>query len=551
MLLLIIAIVCISCKKEVEKTENQKLTEETFDKISYNVDKENDKWNMDSLRRILKVESDSKVMFEELYDFNNDGVDELIIAFGYENNEEQDYIDDIYYIGLIDGKYEVYDHLEHSGYHYFDVDFIHLENKENPVLYCRITNYADLEGFELYDVQSNSLHQMVYSASHTGVGYDEMLDVDEDGIYQGYLQKRESYDSLYTVLYRRYSYIDGSFVLEDISADFYNYPSTAEETVRQFLNLHTLLNNEEMDIPDVDSRINELCPKNFKPAHVCSMEEMMNYNMSLDTPFVLRTESFEQNNITYVYQEHESDDKFPTVVYSLGENDGKWQIYDYRVIGGDKSLLSSKIDSYFEKLQYDKSELLDKYRSVLMSEVPLSFEYVVANGIEEFMLENISYDGYWLKPMRFSLLDMDQDSIPELIVQGELGAAGFTLIIREVDGKMIAHEFSHRQMYDLKSDGSFGATGGAAYSGYFYLMFDKLEYTINRIAETDTEKDEEGNLKSIFYVGETLTDEDEFWDFWNTLMRKEPALWEYFGMNGVRDILNNVTYIGKISFNRL
>lgn len=331
-LILIVILVFTSCKGATEKIMNEQSVEE----INDNSDLEYNEWNIDSLRLILDVESDSEVMFEAFYDFNNDGLDELIIAFGYDNEGERNYIDDIFYIGLIDESYEVYHRLEHSGYGYFDVDLIYLEDKEHPVLYCKITNYANLEGFELYDIQDNTLNQIVYSASGTGVGHDEMLDLDEDGIYQGYLQERQSYDSLYTVLYRYYIYRDGEFVLDNISADFYNYPSTPEDTVRQFFNLHTLLNNEEMAIPDIDDRINELCPGNFEPPYLYSMEEMINNNIFLDTPFVLRTEISEQNNITYVYQEHQSDDKIPTVVYSLEESDGKWKIYDYKVIAEDE-----------------------------------------------------------------------------------------------------------------------------------------------------------------------------------------------------------------------
>jgi len=74
-----------------------------------------------------------------------------------------------------------------------------------------------------------------------------------------------------------------------------------------------------------------------------------------------------------------------------------------------------------------------------------------------------------MKPIRFSLVDMDQDLTPELIIEGSIDVAGFVLVIRQVDGEMIAHEFSHRQMYDLKK------------------------------------------------IKETLTDEDEFWLFWGSL----------------------------------
>jgi len=61
---------------------------------------------------------------------------------------------------------------------------------------------------------------------------------------------------------------------------------------------------------------------------------MIEFNTMLESPFMLRTETFEERNITYVYQEPQSDERIPTVVYSLGQDEGKWEINDYRLISG-------------------------------------------------------------------------------------------------------------------------------------------------------------------------------------------------------------------------
>ncbi len=63
--------------------------------------------------------------------------------------------------------------------------------------------------------------------------------------------------------------------------------------------------------------------------------------------------------------------------------------------------------------------------------------------------------------------------------------------------------------------------------GILLWKFNGLSYVINRLAETDTEEDKAGNLKPIFYIGETLTDEDEFWMFWERFESKEADDWIY------------------------
>lgn len=485
-----------------------------------------DIWNIDNLKMHLKIDEESEVLFEEYYDFNEDGIDELIIAFGYDNGEERDYVDDIFYIGLIDENYEVYHRLEHSGYSYFEVDLIRLEDKEKPVLYCKITNQVNLEGFELYDIRDNTFNQLVYSASATGSGHDEMLDLDEDGVYNSYLQKRQSYDSLYTLLYRYYIYADGMFVLDNISANFYNYPSTPEDVVREYINLHALLVYEDRNIPDINVRLNELCPRNFEPPYLYTFEDMVNHNIFLDIPFILRTETFEQNNITYVYQEHQTDDKVPTVVYSLCENDGKWEIYDCRVIGGDKTLLSKKIDTYF--IHLDNQTLLRGYKDVLLSKIPINLYYPVAEEIDNYYLDKIFSDGFWLKTSRFSLVDMDNDKVPELIVECTFGVADFVLVIREVDGIMVAEQFSNRQMSSIKKDGSFHASSGAGHHGFYKLRFTSDSYETYRVVTMEEEKKSDGIYQLNYYIGEEIVDEDSFLDYWDVINQADEPDWVYF-----------------------
>jgi hypothetical protein len=489
-------------------------------------------WDLGELSIKLNISDDMDVLFEKYYDFDSDNKDELIIAFGYDNDNDndKDYVEDIYYVGKDENEFIVYSHLESSCYNYYSVDLIYLEGKEQPVLYFRNTNYVNLVGFELYEIKDKAFNQMVYSASATGVGYDEMLDLDEDGVYTGYLQTRKSYDSLYTNLNRHYSYINGEFILEDISADFYNYPSTPEDVVREYLNMHCLLRLENIDIPDIESRLKELCPRNFNPPILYDYNEMVEYNMLYEGSIEFKTNTYEDSNIAKVIVNYSNNQKEMEVVYSLSECESKWIICDYKVLLGDNYELTKKIDKYFEEIreEVDNDSILEKYKNILLSQTSLAFKFVVADGIKSYYLNDIAFEGYWMKPFRFSLVDMNEDLKPELIVEGSLGTVGFTLVIREFDNEIIAHEFSNRQMYDLKKDGTFGASGGAAYSGYFNLEFDDSTYNFNRIAETDTEEDEDGNVKSIFYIGETLTDEDEFWVFWESLTSKEEAEWVYF-----------------------
>lgn len=493
-------------------------------------EKDTNTWDMDKLRQSLGIKDEMEILFQHYNDFDSDNSEELIIAFGHEYTDGKDYIEDIYYIEEGEDVYEILSHIKSSGYGIYSVELINLIDMDLPVLYCKNTNYANLIGFELYEVKDDSLKQLVYSASATGVGHDEMLD--DDGVYSGFVQNRSSYDTLYTNLKRYYKFKNGKFEIEDVSVDFYNYPDTPEKVVLEYLNMHNLRQLEEIEIPDIESRLEEICPRVFNPPILYDYDVMVEYNMMLEGALEFNTKVYEQTNITEVYVKYNGDKDKSEVVYSLGKSDDKWLIYDYRVISGNNGE-HRRITEYFDSIYVkDGNDIIrNRYKNILLSQTPFSFFYVVSDGEKSYYLNNITYDGYWMKPLRFSLVDMNDDLIPELVVESSLGTAGFVLVIREFENEMIAHEFSHRQMYDLKKDGTFGASGGAAYSGYFKLEFDNSSYYINRIAETDTEEDLDGNLIPIFYIGETLTDEDEFWEFWESLRNKEEAEWIYFELN--------------------
>ncbi len=73
---------------------------------------------------------------------------------------------------------------------------------------------------------------------------------------------------------------------------------------------------------------------------------------------------------------------------------------------------------------------------------------------------------------QYTILDMDSDGVPELLLWlrlGEYHDYGTLLLHRNKD-RWEEHTFSYRQMFDLKADGSFAVSGSDA-DGYAMLLF--------------------------------------------------------------------------------
>ena len=340
-LLLISMFNLTGCKNEMEddhqtmknsssiQTQKPQDNKESKDQLMNVGDSE---WDMDVLRSTLKINEEMEILFQYDKDFDNDNNEEIIIAFGDDYIDEKDCIEDIYYIENINGDYEILSHIQSERYGTFSIELINLVGMDLPVLYCRKTNYANLIGFELYEIKDKALKQLVYSASAAPVGCDEMTDMDANGIYHGFVEKRSCYDTLYTDLRRYYEFIDGKFEIKYISAFFYNYPDTPEKVVLQYLNMHSLKQVEELEIPDIEVRLRELCPSNFEPPILYDYNVMVKYNMLFEGALEFNTKIHEETNIAEVNVIYNEGIDKSKVVYSLGKTDDKWIINDCKVL---------------------------------------------------------------------------------------------------------------------------------------------------------------------------------------------------------------------------
>lgn len=185
-------------------------------------------------------------------------------------------------------------------------------------------------------------------------------------------------------------------------------------------------------------------------------------------------------------------------------------------------------DSLEKRLDVENidDDLYKLYKEVLVSQKPFTFELVVAEGEKEYYLNDISYEEYKYLPQHFSLIDMNKDTIPEIVIEGTVGmSAGFVLVLREYDGKIIGHDFSHRQMSDIKIDGTYHSSGGAAYNGYYYLSFERDSYIENNIVKMDLEEDSNGEYKQIYLIDDRKVSEDKFNEAWGFEEKKKAPEW--------------------------
>lgn len=206
----------------------------------------------------LDPDSEDDICFFADDDMDLDGVNEIIIGTGTSGEDPSgNYVSHLYILSNEDGVINQFgDNLSMSGYAVYQVKLIQMQDDPRKYLYCGLTNGASLTGFRVIGLENSTPYDICYSASPTGAGSDELMDFDNDGLYDGYTEYRWSYDVLYYPLIRTYVFENNTFRL--VSTDIYlsDYPESVEDVILEYLSLSLLA---DQGTEEVNQRLAELC----------------------------------------------------------------------------------------------------------------------------------------------------------------------------------------------------------------------------------------------------------------------------------------------------
>ena len=156
-----------------------------------------------------------------------------------------------------------------------------------------------------------------------------------------------------------------------------------------------------------------------------------------------------------------------------------------------------------------------------------------------------SYDGK-CKVDSFSIIDLDDDGIPEVVLQlsrvqdsnfvEESIALGYC-ILHLTDGMVMGITFVYRQFYLLKLDGSFHNSGSSANWGFNTITFQGCEYIIDRYTycESALEFDDDLNENRTirYYVNHEVATRGEFDAEVEIQESKPDAIWCDYTMENI------------------
>ncbi len=134
---------------------------------------------------------------------------------------------------------------------------------------------------------------------------------------------------------------------------------------------------------------------------------------------------------------------------------------------------------------------------------------------------------------RFTVLDMDGDNVPEVVL--ELSVANepqFYEVLHYMDGAVNGYLIPYRGLTELKANGTFFFSGGAADSGVGKLKFESTAYTTDRLGYSQSSQGDTTLTISYFINNQSATKE-AFDSFMNGQSGKKGADWYEFSQANI------------------
>ena len=181
-----------------------------------------------------------------------------------------------------------------------------------------------------------------------------------------------------------------------------------------------------------------------------------------------------------------------------------------------------------------------KYRSILRGESTF-FSIVAEENIKlnQLNLAVTGDDSDIVNVSQFAVLDLDGDGTEELVLQVAVyDDDGHAFVILHYQDDVI-YGFTRwrRGFRELKADGSFSFSSGAADTGWGTLQFDGEILTIIEKARSRSHYDDDNNFFIDYFVDGTSVTEGDFTSAMGTFWVKPDVTWFDFVSDNLDEIL--------------
>jgi len=142
---------------------------------------------------------------------------------------------------------------------------------------------------------------------------------------------------------------------------------------------------------------------------------------------------------------------------------------------------------------------------------------------------------------KFAVIDLDNDGTPEVVLSLTVNKNdyfGFE-VFRYQDGVVYGYTLWYRSFMELKDDGTFSYSGGAADHGFGTIMFTKDGYTINEITYSESGIGTGNNETVSYFVNRESASQEDFLSAVSKQDEKPGVIWYDFTDDNIETLLSD------------
>ncbi|HWS29164.1 MAG TPA: hypothetical protein VN512_03510 [Clostridia bacterium] len=153
---------------------------------------------------------------------------------------------------------------------------------------------------------------------------------------------------------------------------------------------------------------------------------------------------------------------------------------------------------------------LSAYRSVLRNEAEF-FSTDAGKNLYLSQLNQAISPEVTADVTSFAVIDIGHGGTPAVVLSVNANGNGYGVeVLSYQDGIVYGYTFSARQFGDLRTDGTFVSSGGAADVGICTIAFDKNTYSIDKFTYCESNTDSENNVSESYFVNHQRATEDSY-----------------------------------------
>jgi hypothetical protein len=180
---------------------------------------------------------------------------------------------------------------------------------------------------------------------------------------------------------------------------------------------------------------------------------------------------------------------------------------------------------------------LKAYNDVLQNKAKFNTTFYAEDATKTLFLNQLLSSGSeTFRILNFSVLDMDGDGTPEVVMQYCLSAdcpyPDYVEVLHYNNGTIYGYNFSYRGLYGLKDDGTFCWSNGSDDNGCAKLRFTSNAYEYDNLGYTKP------NVPTSYFVNNQPVNESEYNDFINNQDNKKDVTWLDFTDENIHNQLS-------------